>query len=168
MNYFTLFELPLSLKVDPSMLLKKYYTLSKRYHPDNFTLSDADSQDESEQMTATINEAKKILDSPYKRLEYILREKGIIDADEKYALSPMFLGEMMDINEQLMELEFDNDEVRLAAIRNEVKSAEAAIYEEVSRFFEMDELSLTEEDSRLLKDYYYKKKYLQRIMERLN
>jgi len=168
MNYFTLFEIPVTLKVDAASLLKKYYLLSKQYHPDNFTLSDVGSQEASEQMTAAINEAKKILDSPYKRLEYILREKGIIEEDEKYALSPMFLGEMMDINEQLMELAFDKDEARLAAIRHEVKSAEAAIYAEVSRFFEMDELSLTDDDSHLLKDYYYKKKYLQRIMERLN
>jgi len=168
MNYFTLFEIPVSLNVDQAALLKKYYALSKRYHPDNFTLSDAASQEEAEQMTASINEAKKILDSPYKRLEYILREKGIIEADEKYALSPMFLGEMMDINEQLMELEFDKDDARLAAIRHEVKSADAAIYREVTRFFEMEELSLSDDHSHLLKDYYYKKKYLQRIMERLN
>jgi molecular chaperone HscB len=168
MNYFTLFEMPVSLKVDQAALLKKYYALSKRYHPDNFTLSDAASQEEAEQMTAKINEAKKILDSPYKRLEYILREKGIIEADEKFALSPMFLGEMMDINEQLMELEFDKDDARLAAIRHEVKSADAAIYQEVTRFFEMEELSLSDDNSHLLKDYYYKKKYLQRIRERLN
>ncbi len=168
MNYFTLFEIPVSLKVDQAALLKKYYVLSKQYHPDNFTLSDPASQEESEQLTATINEAKKILDSPYCRLEYILREKNIIQDDEKYNLPPTLLSAMMDINEELMELEFEQDEIHSTAVRNVVDAMERDVYREVSRLFELDELKLSEQEASLLKDYYYKKKYLQRIRERLN
>ncbi|MCF8293120.1 MAG: Fe-S protein assembly co-chaperone HscB [Chitinophagaceae bacterium] len=168
MNYFTLFDMPVSLKVDQAALLKKYYALSKRYHPDNFTLSDVASQEESEQMTAKINEAKKILDSPYRRLEYILRQQQIIFDDEKYTLPAMFLGAMMDINEELMELEVAQDEIRSAAVRKLIEAMEDDVYGEVSSLFERNELVLSAHESSVLKDYYYKKKYLQRIRERLN
>ncbi len=167
MNYFALFEIPVSLKVDSVALLKKYYALSKQFHPDNFTLADTKLQEESERTTSTIHAAKKVLDNPYKRLEYILREQQIIQDEEKYSLSPMFLGEMMDINEQLMELEFEKNEHILATLKKEIEEKEQELFMEVQRYFEMDVLELNEADYPILKEYYYKKKYLQRIAEKL-
>ncbi|HOZ51905.1 MAG TPA: iron-sulfur cluster co-chaperone HscB C-terminal domain-containing protein [Chitinophagaceae bacterium] len=168
MNYFNLFNIPVSLKVDSASLLKQYYVLSKQYHPDNFTLSDDIKKDNAELMTAMINEAKKILDSPYKRLEYILKEKNIIESDEKFALPPAFLAEMMDINEQLMELEFEKDDEKMLMIKKEIAAMETSIFKEVAHLFDQDYLSFTDQEAELLKLYYYKKKYLQRIGERLN
>jgi molecular chaperone HscB len=34
MNYFELYEIPVSLKPDQQLLRKKFYELSRKYHPD--------------------------------------------------------------------------------------------------------------------------------------
>lgn len=168
MYYFELFDLPVSLKVNKTEILKRYYALSRQYHPDNFSLQDENEQQNSLSMSAKINEAKKILDDSYLRLAYILKEKGVIEPDEKYQLSPAFLGEMMDINEQLMEMNPENtDERSKQQIQQEVSSIEGELYNEVKEYFEMDTISLTEKDNAILKEYYFKKKYLQRILDRL-
>jgi molecular chaperone HscB len=83
-------------------------------------------------------------------------------------LSPVFLAEMMDINEELMELAFDQDASKLSGIKSAILQKETLLFEEVSQFFEMDELIISDRDSIKLKDYYFKKKYLNRILERLN
>ena len=36
MTYFELFEIPVQLKVDVAALSKKFFALSKKYHPDYF------------------------------------------------------------------------------------------------------------------------------------
>ena len=42
MNYFELFNLPVTLKVDKSQLAKKYFELQKQFHPDFFTQASED------------------------------------------------------------------------------------------------------------------------------
>lgn len=168
MYYFELFDLPVSLKVDKAALLKKYYQLSKQFHPDNFSLQDAEAQEKALQMSAQINKAKTILDDSYKRLAYILQEKKIIEEDEKYQLSPMFLGEMMDINEQLMELEMDENVEAKQKIKMDIDSISAELQQKVDFYYELDNLEADAIDFMPLKDYYYKLKYLNRILERLS
>jgi molecular chaperone HscB len=167
MYYFELFDTPISLVVDKSTLLKKYYALSKEYHPDNFSLGNESAQEHALNMSAKVNEAKKILDNSYKRLEYILRETNTIIPDEKYVLSPQFLGDMMDINEQLLELEFDKNEAAIAKIKDELVEIEASIFASVQSFFTMPLLEASTSDYQLLKDFYYKKKYIDRVKEKV-
>ncbi len=167
MEYFELFDMPVSLVVDSKAVTKKYYELSKINHPDNFSLDDTAKQDAALEMSSKINQAKKVLSNAHARLAYILKEKEIIDPEEKYKLPPMFLGEMMDINEALMELQFEPNKETQDKITNEVKQKEEVLFEEVKAFFESDIFELNDENSLLLKDYYYKKKYLARIQEKL-
>ena len=168
MDYFELFGLPVSLKVNKAYNLKKYYQLSKEFHPDHFSLENSSAQENALMMSSEINKAKKILDHADHRLAYYLTANNLIKTDEKYALSPVFLAEMMDINEELMELEFDKDASKLAGIKLALVEKESLLFEEVKLFFEMDELKIFDNDSLKLIDYYYKKKYLNRILERLN
>jgi molecular chaperone HscB len=166
-EYFELYELLVSLKVDKSIVEEKYYALSKRYHPDNFSLNDAEMQASSLEKSSAINMAKKILMNTHKRLAYILKENKTIEPDEKYVLSPAFLGEMMDINEQLMELEFEENETVKTQIIIDLKEIENNLFKKVSFLFEQESLDLNSENCSLLKDYYYKKKYIDRIKEKL-
>ncbi len=162
MDYFELFELPVSLKADNAVVLKKYYALSRQFHPDRFSLQDTAAQNEALTMSAHVNEAKGILDDPYKRLAYILREQNMLEQEEKYALPPIFLAQMMDINEQLMENPSDDQKQKIKALVQEIADD---IFSEVSSFFEQDILDCSAEVLQKLKDYYFKKKYLNRIVE---
>jgi len=167
MEYFELYELPISLKVNKAAITKKYYALSKEFHPDNFSLSNASKQSEALEKTSQINLARKVLSNADKRLAYLLKENGIIEEDEKYQLPPKFLGEIMEINESLMELQFEPNPATKEKIKNEVDGVLENLYKEVSSKFEAEELQLDVKSSALLKDYYYKKKYLDRIKEKL-
>lgn len=167
MDYFQLFDLPKSLKVDKALNLKRYYALSRQFHPDNFTLHSPAEQEEALQKSTLINSAKMMLDDSYNRLAYLLKEGNYMEEDEKYAMPADFLGEMMDINEQIMDLEFEpNEDTRQTIIQN-VKTLEASIYEPVAPFFEMEILEANEDAMQKLKDYYFKKKYLNRILDNL-
>jgi molecular chaperone HscB len=89
-----------------------------------------------------------------------LQLKGIIATDEKYNLPPDFLMEMMELNE---DLDAETDiEAKVAAYEQELlQDIEPLLSTENSA-------SLTENDFQKLKAYYYKKKYLKRILERLD
>ena len=78
---------------------------------------------------------------------------------------------MMDMNEQLMDLEFDFDEKIIEKVKVELKGYQENIMEIITPF--TDDLSVLPEDEREnelnnLKDYYLKRKYLLRITERLD
>jgi len=164
MDYFELFELPVSLKTNRNEVLKSYYALSRIHHPDRAA---QDQQDKAMLMTTSINEAKSILDDPHRRLEYLLEQKGWLPAEEKYQLPASFLGDMMDINEQLMELEFEANEKVLRSIREELQEKETALFNNVKEYFEADLLQPDESGWQALKLYYYQHKYLQRIADKL-
>jgi molecular chaperone HscB len=167
MDYFTLFQLPVSLKADADAVRQAYYRLSLSYHPDRFTLSSEAERDAALDMSAAVNEGKKVLDDPHRRLEYILKQNGHLEEGEKYALSPAFLGEMMELNEQVMELAMDPNPEARQALQAELTRQEAECRREVQALFDMDELATDEAGWKALKEYYFRRKYLQRLSENL-
>ena len=161
MNYFGLFGLPQAPSVDRSLLAKKYFELQKEHHPDFFTQAmDTEKEDALEQ-SAHINKAFNIFQNKEKTIEYFLQTVGLIEADEKYNLPPDFLMEMMDINEALTE---ESEDI----VTKRVESYESELWEDIKLVIENYQADATNESSLLkLKEYYYKKKYLKRILDRL-
>lgn len=158
MNYFELFEIPVSLQVDPALLSKQYVALQKKYHPDFFTQSGEDEQAEALHFSSELNKGLNILRNPDETIKYVLQLKGLLTDDEKYQLPPDFLMEMMELNESLEE----GSAAGIEAIQNELYEAVAPI---ITGF---DNTKTTETELLQLKEYYFKKKYLQRILERLD
>ena len=91
----------------------------------------------------------------------------MLQEEEKYELSPGFLTEMMELNEALME----GDDYPLNR-RNGNKDQQALqkyLYDKVQKIIEYyNEDNTTSEQLLQVKDYYFKKKYLNRILERLD
>ena len=161
MNYFELFELPVSLRVDKSSLARKYFELQKKHHPDFYTNADETDQKDSLEMSATINKGLKVLQQPDETIKYVLQLKGLLEEEEKYQLPPDFLMEMMEMNEKLLEED-------PADFRKEVAALENELYEEIREIVEnYDDSAVTTEDLLKVKAYYFKKKYLHRILDRL-
>jgi molecular chaperone HscB len=161
MNYFELFELPVSLRVDKSSLAKKYFELQKKYHPDFYTNADETDQKDSLEMSATINKGLKVLQQPDETIKYVLQLKGLLEEEEKYQLPPDFLMEMMEMNEKLLEED-------PADFRKEVAALENELYEEIREIVEnYEDSTVTTENLLKVKAYYFKKKYLHRILDRL-
>ena len=158
MNYFELFDLPVSLSIDKSGLAKKYFELQKKYHPDFYTQADEAEQEDALERSSDINKALKIFKDKDSTIKYVLQLKGLLEEEEKYQLPPDFLMEVMELNENLSE---DSTEA-ITAFENE-------IYASVKQIIECyDDTTITTKSLLKVKEYYFKKKYLQRILDRLD
>src|SRR5258707_15655683 len=105
MNYFEFYGISESFNPDAAMLKKKFYELSKRYHPDFYANEDEAKQQEILELSTLNNKAYQVLGDPAKRTEYILKLHALLPEGDKYELAPAFLMEMLDINEALMEVD---------------------------------------------------------------
>lgn len=169
MSYFELFALPVSFYPSKEAVRKKYFELSRLSHPDYFAGAEAADQSEVLQHSADINKAYKILSHTESTLAYVLQLKGLLKADDKQlSLPPQFLMEVMELNEEAEELKKDTDPARRLRLEAQVKEMEEMIYAPVKNYMEnYTEGSSSEEELLQVKDYYLKKKYLQRISEAL-
>jgi len=170
-NYFELYDLPLSFQIDNALVKKKFYELSKRFHPDFYVNESAEKQAEILELSTLNNKAYQVLSDPLKRIEYVLSLHDMLAEGDKYALPQDFLMDMMDVNEALMEMEFDHDELKLAELSGQVDAMEMALFDELKRNTDgFDQLESANSDRILLKikDIWYRQKYLMRIRESLN
>jgi molecular chaperone HscB len=160
MNYFELFEIPVNLKVDKSRLALKYFELQKKYHPDFFTHATEEEKAAVLEKSSLVNKAFKTFQKHDETIKYVLMQKGLMQEEEKYELPPDFLMQMMELNEELSDTGTVADEA--------LDGMEKDLYEKVSSIIEnYTEGVTTKEEMLQVKDYYYKKKYLQRIRERI-
>jgi molecular chaperone HscB len=162
MNYFELFGLPIGFQVDTSKLRAAFMDIQRASHPDKFAQSNSYEQDEALERSALANKGFSLLNNKDQIMPYVLELKGIIDADEKYALSPAFLMEMMELNEAWMEAD---DATAKQSILSQIKAIQDEILEPIKGYLEMDQIdSISQEAMLQIKEYYYKKKYLDRIL----
>ncbi|KQC02210.1 Fe-S protein assembly co-chaperone HscB [Pedobacter sp. Hv1] len=171
MNYFELYELPLSFNPDQQLVKQKFYELSKKFHPDFYINQSEEKQNEVLELSTVNNKAFQVLKDPQKRLPYILTLKGQLVEGENYSLPQSFLMEMMDVNEALMEMEFDADPIKLAEVKVQTTQIEKELDQELqvlTTTFDHSDGNDQEEVLKTIKDIYYRNKYLWRIKESLN
>jgi molecular chaperone HscB len=165
MTYFELFEIPVQLKVDSNRLSKIFFELSKKYHPDYFANENEEVQDNALEKSALLNKAWKTFQSPDATIKYVLQEKGLLEEEEKYELPPDFLMEVLEINEQIMDADEQGASINL---KSKIENLQSEIYDPVKRIVENYQEGVTTEKELLqVKEYYYKKKYLDRIRQQL-
>ena len=171
MNYFEFFGLPLSFVLDETALKKVYLQNSKKYHPDFHTLADETRQAAMLEQSTLNNEAYKTLSNPDLRIRYVLEIKGLLAAEgeDKPVLAQDFLMDMMDINEALMELEFDFDPIRYTSTLQAVQSLETELDAAVKPLLEnWSEMGSSGDVLTEIRNFFWKKKYLLRISENLS
>src|SRR5688572_30191713 len=167
MNYFELFDIRVQLKVNKTELASKYFELSRKHHPDYYINENPEKQQSVLEISAQLNKAYKTFQNTDETIKYTLQLKGLLEEEEEYQLPPDFVMEVLDINEQLVDIG-DNpagkDRIQLA-----IGNMQLAIYEPVKDIIEhYREGITTEKDLFKVKEYYFKKKYLQRIQQQLN
>src|SRR2546426_10432302 len=82
MDHFEVFGLPRRLAVDTAELQRKFYELSRRYHPDFHQAAPPEEQVRALEASAGLNAAYRTLREPITRIEYLGRPEGGRDTKE--------------------------------------------------------------------------------------
>lgn len=165
MNHFELYQIPVSFKPDLVLVKKRFYQLSREYHPDFFVNVSEEEKENVLKISSQVNKAYQIFQDEQALIKYVLFEKGLLAEEEKYQLSPDFLMEVMDLNELLMDV---SDSASKQGIRISIEALQNNIYEPVKAIItNYQEGISTEKELLQVKEYYYRKKYLERILVEL-
>jgi len=112
-DYFTLFGLDQKLLIDSADLQKRFYELSRQWHPDRFSRKPAAEQMEALETTSRLNDGYRILKDPVKRAEYILAEAGFPIGEQRGKdVPPELLEEVFDLNMMLEEIKTGDESAR--------------------------------------------------------
>lgn len=169
MNYFDFFEIPVSFILDEGLLKKKFYQNSKAWHPDFYTLQSEEKQAENLQLSTINNQAYKTLFDFHKRMFHVLELNGMIENEGETKLPQAFLAEMMEINEELMELQFGFDKQKYDEIVSQISKHKEKMLQAINADLEAyDDNSPDKEALKRIKDYYFKNRYLLRLKENLD
>jgi len=113
LDYFKVFGLEKSFNVDILELSKTYKQLQRQLHPDKFGQAEDDEKDASEEWSALVNNGYKVLQKPLPRALYLLDTAGFNLEEESIDIDPEFLGEIMELNEEVVEA--DANDIKLLA-----------------------------------------------------
>ena len=103
-----------------------------------------------------------------KTIHYLLRIKGLLEEGEQFEPDPQFMMEVMDIDEELMELGLDENQEQLMNVEQKANRLMLKIYEDIAPVIEnYREDFTTEEELLQVKDFYFRKKYLQGILDKI-
>jgi len=169
-NYFEFYQLPETFLPDEKEIKNKYYALSREYHPDFHANESPEKQSEILALSTLNTNAYRTLSNPDARMRYILGEHGLLEEGKSNELPKDFLMEMMELNEQIMELEFDFDPAAFEKVSQETISLSASLENDIRPMLQqypMLEGFTRDEALQQIKTYYLKKKYLLRIQESL-
>jgi molecular chaperone HscB len=162
MNYFQLFDLEQGFFPDQAMVKRKYYELSRRFHPDFFVQQGEVAREQAEERLKEVHAAYNVLSDAGKTMAYLLELETGISAEEKYALSPIFLMEMMELNEALQEA---NSAEERAEVTAQIIDKKRELYEDIKPVLEAYQPGVVSPEAMLpIKEYYYRQKYLQRLL----
>lgn len=154
------------MKIDKTTLPKRFFELSRKFHPDFYANATPAEKEKALEITANLNKAFKTFQGDDDTIKYVLQLKGLLEEEEKYQLPPDFLMEVLEINEKLMDTE-DDPNLKLNLL-SAIDNLQAEIYDPVKDIIENYQEGVTTEKELLeVKDYYYKKKYLNRIRKEL-
>ncbi len=161
MNYFELYGIPVTLSPDASLVKKKFYELSRQFHPDFHGQATEEEQAAILEKAAQVNRAYKIFNNREETIRYVLQEKGLLEEEEKYRLPQDFLMEMMELNEQVMEINGDDAKKNILDRITELKKES---YEPVEKIVAGYQEGVTSEKELLqVKEYYFRNKYLEKV-----
>ena len=136
-NYFALFSLPVSFKVDTSTLIRHYRTLQQTLHPDKFASGTAQQRRLSMQAASYVNEAYQVLKNDLFRATYLLLLNGIdIGAETDTQIDPVFLMTQIEYREQLEAISACSDpfiaaDTLRSVVCNDVTALRSALTEQM-------------------------------------
>ena len=134
-NYFELFDLEVTFKINEDQLLAAYQELQSQYHPDRYVDSDDQQKRIAMQATTFINEALKTLRDDQQRARYMLELQGVaFDVEQDTTQDMDFLMAQMSLREQIDEVDAQDDPLEtLDELENQSRKDKTALVEEFQK-----------------------------------
>ena len=161
-NFFQLFGLPASYRLNNAQLDQYYHALQEQVHPDKFShLSEAERRI-SMQWATRVNEAYQTLSDPTRRARYLLSLHGIdIQEESNTAMPADFLMEQMEWREAIEEARQLSDAAELdkleSRLLHEIHGIEAQLAVKID---DRQDYAAAAEDVRKLK-------FLEKLVEEI-
>lgn len=112
-DYFRFFGLDRKLALDSKDLQKRFYELSRQYHPDRFAGRPPAEQQDAVEASAVLNDAYRVLREPVSRAEYLLKQEGFDIGEQRGKdVPPELLEEVFELNMALEELRMGDQDAR--------------------------------------------------------
>ena len=112
-DYYQFFGLDRKLTLDDDELRKRFYDLSRQWHPDRFGRKSPQEQAQALEATSILNDGYRTLRDPVKRAEYLLKEEGFpIGEQRSKDVPPELLEEVFELNMTLEELKSGEETAR--------------------------------------------------------
>ena len=168
-DYFEFYGLPETFQPDAAALKSKYYALSREYHPDFHATASSERQQQILQLATLNTNAYRTLADADLRMAYILGRHGLLE-EGKQELPPDFLMEVMELNEQLMELQFEPDPEAVQRVEHETQALTQTLEAGIAPVlagYERLPADVRPQALQQIRTYYLKKRYLLRIHESL-
>ncbi len=139
-DFFDIFGLERRLAIDGAALQRRFYELSRQWHPDFHGSASADDQARALEESARVNAAYRALRDPLARVEYLIRltggEGGTLPGSPaiKPKAPPALLAEMFEIQEALEEAKAGPlDDTARATLNEQREGLEARMAETEAR-----------------------------------
>jgi molecular chaperone HscB len=167
-DFFEFFGLKPKFQIDIKELKLLYYEKMRQFHPDMQIDASDQEKEETFNLSSINNDAYKTLKDFHLRLKYILDTFYPGDEAPSKSLPQLFLMEMMDMNEELMELKMDFDEVKASKMRSEIEGKLEEMKASVQA--EIEDSIVSETDGVTfdkINEYLLQRNYLLRALENM-
>ena len=112
-DYFEILGIPRGLNLSVDGLQQRYYRLSRELHPDRFMNKPPAEQQRALDMSSALNDARRTLQDPIKRANYLLSLEGFDIGEQKSKDVPAeLLEEVFELNMALEEMRGGDDSAR--------------------------------------------------------
>ena len=137
-NFFEIFNLPVSYKIDSEKLDTRLEELILNLHPDFYQQSSSKEQQAAVHYSAILNSAKATLLSAFKRAKYLLQLYQIDYKEEDLQPGQEFILDMFFYQEDLDELESQNKpnkktKITILNIKKEIDSDLYLIFKKITK-----------------------------------
>jgi len=102
-DYFEFMEFPRKMGLDPALLEKRFYELSREYHPDLVQGKSDKEKLLAQGKSALLNKAYQTLKDPVERAEHLLSLESPTSQKERTQIDPSLAAEIFEIQEKVEE-----------------------------------------------------------------
>ena len=154
MEYYEIFEVEPKLSLDAADLQRRFYALSRKYHPDR--------NPQGLDKSALLNDAFRTLRDPVSRAEYVVEHHGLgLNAKD---IPPELLEEVFEFNMALEE----SDQEQLASFRTRFQSMLGGIDSEMTREFAAWDANQSRDTLQRIRSLLNRRKYISNLVRTID